>query len=114
MDRIFNEVWQSSGKAVEKIFQPLFVLCERKDDFYHIGRKLTLLFVDMANSTLCMCDLSCPLYKIIVERRKNMDQIQIGKLIAETRKAQNLTQRQLADTLSILDKTGWCKHHVTR
>ena len=34
-----------------------------------------------------------------------MDQIQIGKLIAETRKAQNLTQRQLADTLSIRDKT---------
>lgn len=34
-----------------------------------------------------------------------MDQIQIGRLIAETRKAQNLTQRQLADTLSISDKT---------
>ncbi len=34
-----------------------------------------------------------------------MDQIQIGKFIAETRKAQNLTQRQLADALSISDKT---------
>lgn len=34
-----------------------------------------------------------------------MDQIQIGKFIAETRKAQKLTQRQLADALSISDKT---------
>lgn len=34
-----------------------------------------------------------------------MDQIQIGRFIAEMRKAQNLTQRQLADTLSISDKT---------
>lgn len=34
-----------------------------------------------------------------------MDQIKIGKFIAETRKSQKLTQRQLADTLSISDKT---------
>lgn len=34
-----------------------------------------------------------------------MDQIRIGKFIAESRKARNLTQRQLADTLSISDKT---------
>lgn len=34
-----------------------------------------------------------------------MDQIQIGKFIAESRKSKNLTQRQLADTLSISDKT---------
>lgn len=34
-----------------------------------------------------------------------MDQIQIGKFIAETRKSINLTQRQLADALSISDKT---------
>ncbi len=34
-----------------------------------------------------------------------MDQIQIGKFIAETRKEQGLTQRQLADILSISDKT---------
>ncbi len=34
-----------------------------------------------------------------------MDQIRIGKFIAETRKQKNLTQRQLADTLSISDKT---------
>ena len=34
-----------------------------------------------------------------------MDQIQIGKFIAKTRKAQNLTQQQLADALSISDKT---------
>ena len=34
-----------------------------------------------------------------------MDQIQIGKFIAEARKSRNLTQRQLADTLSISDKT---------
>lgn len=34
-----------------------------------------------------------------------MNQIQIGKFIAERRKANNLTQRQLADQLSISDKT---------
>ena len=34
-----------------------------------------------------------------------MNQIKIGKFIAETRKAQNMTQKQLADTLSISDKT---------
>lgn len=34
-----------------------------------------------------------------------MDQIQIGKFIAETRRAKGLTQRQLADALSISDKT---------
>lgn len=34
-----------------------------------------------------------------------MDQIKIGKFIAETRKRQNKTQRQLAEALSISDKT---------
>ena len=34
-----------------------------------------------------------------------MDQIRIGKFIAESRKSRNLTQRQLADILSISDKT---------
>ena len=34
-----------------------------------------------------------------------MNQIQIGRFIAERRKANNLTQRQLADLLSISDKT---------
>lgn len=34
-----------------------------------------------------------------------MNQIRIGKFIAESRKSRNLTQRQLADALSISDKT---------
>ena len=34
-----------------------------------------------------------------------MDQNKTGKFIAQTRRAQNLTQRQLADQLSISDKT---------
>ena len=34
-----------------------------------------------------------------------MDQIKIGKFIAEIRKQKNMTQRQLADALSISDKT---------
>lgn len=38
-------------------------------------------------------------------RRKRMDQIKIGKFIAETRKALNMTQKQLAGALSISDKT---------
>ena len=34
-----------------------------------------------------------------------MDQIKIGKFIAEERKAKKYTQRELADKLSIIDKT---------
>lgn len=34
-----------------------------------------------------------------------MNQIKIGKFISETRKSKNLTQRQLAELLSISDKT---------
>ena len=34
-----------------------------------------------------------------------MDQIKIGKFIADTRKEKNMTQKQLADALSISDKT---------
>lgn len=34
-----------------------------------------------------------------------MDQSKIGQFIARTRKSKNLTQRQLADLLSISDKT---------
>lgn len=34
-----------------------------------------------------------------------MDQIRVGKFIAESRKALGLTQRQLADALDISDKT---------
>ena len=34
-----------------------------------------------------------------------MNQIQIGRFIAASRKARNLTQRQLADKLAISDKT---------
>ncbi|MDE5596543.1 MAG: helix-turn-helix domain-containing protein, partial [Lachnospiraceae bacterium] len=34
-----------------------------------------------------------------------MDQVKIGKFIANCRKEQNMTQRQLADILEISDKT---------
>lgn len=34
-----------------------------------------------------------------------MDQIRIGRFIAEARKGRSMTQRQLADVLSISDKT---------
>ena len=34
-----------------------------------------------------------------------MDQIKIGRFIAEARRAQNLTQRQLADELGLSEKT---------
>lgn len=34
-----------------------------------------------------------------------MDQIKIGKFIADTRKENNITQKQLSDALSISDKT---------
>lgn len=34
-----------------------------------------------------------------------MDQIKIGKFIAEMRKKQGLTQRQLAEQLNVTDKT---------
>ncbi len=38
-----------------------------------------------------------------------VDQIRIGKFIAESRRAKDLTQRQLADLLSISDKTAISK-----
>ena len=34
-----------------------------------------------------------------------MDQIRIGKFIAEARRSKNLTQKQIAEVLSISDKT---------
>lgn len=34
-----------------------------------------------------------------------MDQVKIGRFIAEMRKQQNLTQREFADILNISDKT---------
>ena len=34
-----------------------------------------------------------------------MDQIKIGRFIAEARKSQNITQKQVAEALSISDKT---------
>ena len=34
-----------------------------------------------------------------------MDQVRIGKFIAESRRSKGLTQRQLADALAISDKT---------
>ena len=40
-----------------------------------------------------------------IEGGGRMDQIKIGKFIAEARKQHNMTQRQLADVLSISDKT---------
>ena len=40
-----------------------------------------------------------------IRKEENMDQIKIGKFIAETRKGKNITQKQLADKLSISDKT---------
>ena len=45
-----------------------------------------------------------------------MDQAKIGRFIAERRKAQGLTQRQLADALSISDKTvsKWEANHRQR
>ena len=43
-----------------------------------------------------------------------MDQVKTGKFIAQARRAQNLTQRQLADQLAISDKTGMCRHRITR
>ena len=36
--------------------------------------------------------------------RQHMDQIKIGKFIAECRKNQNLTQLQLAEKLNITDR----------
>lgn len=43
-----------------------------------------------------------------------MDQVKTGKFIAQARRAQNLTQRQLADQLAISGKTGMYRHRITR
>ena len=45
------------------------------------------------------------MYNIGQKGGTGMDQIKIGKFIAERRKAQNMTQKQLAEMLSISDKT---------
>ena len=42
--------------------------------------------------------------KMVAERRKNMDQIKIGKFIAERRREVGLTQMQLAESLGITDR----------
>jgi transcriptional regulator with XRE-family HTH domain len=39
-----------------------------------------------------------------IERRQSMDQVKIGKFIAECRKKENLTQMQLAEKLNITDR----------
>ena len=59
----------------------------------------------MKNSTFRVLLSGAFSFKIQAERRNQMDQVKIGKFIAEERKSQSLTQRQLADTLSISDKT---------
>lgn len=59
----------------------------------------------MKNSTFRVLLSGVFSFKIQAERRNQMDQVKIGKFIAEERKSQSLTQRQLADTLSISDKT---------
>ena len=41
---------------------------------------------------------------MMAERRSAMDQIKIGKFIAECRKQKNLSQLQLAERLGITDK----------
>jgi len=41
---------------------------------------------------------------MMAERRSDMDQIKIGKFIAECRKQKNLSQLQLAEKLGITDK----------
>lgn len=45
------------------------------------------------------------MYAYTREEEKYMDQIKIGKFIANCRKEKNMTQRQLADALEISDKT---------
>lgn len=44
-------------------------------------------------------------YNISKKGRISMNQIRIGKFIAEMRKQQNLTQREFANALGISDKT---------
>ena len=53
----------------------------------------------------CVYAVSAVLYHTGRKEGFPMDQIKIGRFIAQRRKAQNLTQRQLADALSISDKT---------
>ena len=56
-------------------------------------------------STFRGCETST-LYTILrSERRKTMDQVKIGKLISDERKAKGYTQKQLSELLGISDKT---------
>ena len=68
------------------------------------NRKSTPPSVDFSPSTDGVLFFT-PLLPIIkAERRDNVDQIKIGKFIAERRKKANLTQAQLAEKLNITDR----------
>ena len=69
---------------------------------------LTVIF------TLSMVDFSLLNHRFVflgplivyteIERRQPMDQVKIGRFIAECRKKENLTQMQLAEKLNITDR----------
>jgi len=61
--------------------------------------------IEIPDSTLRVCTFSLPSRKMKPGKEAPMNQIQIGRFIAASRKARNLTQRQLADKLGISDKT---------
>lgn len=50
-------------------------------------------------------ELNYPVFCTCIEGGRNMDQIKVGKFISTNRKLKHMTQRELADILSISDKT---------
>lgn len=50
-------------------------------------------------------ELNYPVFCTCIEGGRNMDQIKVGKFISSNRKLKHMTQRELADILSISDKT---------
>jgi len=69
-----------------------------------IIRIIAPLTVDFSPLNRRLVDFLSQLLYTILKGGDEMDQIKTGKLIAERRKAQHLTQRQLAESLGITDR----------
>jgi transcriptional regulator with XRE-family HTH domain len=59
----------------------------------------------MSGNSLFMVKTKLPEYDTILSEARKMDLVQIGKFIAQLRKAQGLTQEQLGEKLLVTNKT---------
>ena len=86
--------------------QLLHQLIQQELRFLYVNNTTIQLIVDikLPHSTISMCTFERQYFTLKLKEEKKMDQIKIGKFIAECRKKNNLTQMQLADKLNITDR----------